>query len=172
MNDDQLLQAILDVSFVKADVLRRMRIVREFLEQRFFTPGEKRDLKEFLEYAKVSPDDEAVFHAWGESFFHSFTKENAYELLEQVKGQVKDLPTVNLYVPVEMGPDEVKKLGEWFRKNVNKTMLIELHIEPDTLGGCAFAWSGVYTDYSLKHYLHKRMDAVRKVLTDYTAEPA
>lgn len=169
MTDEQLLKTIIDSSFVKADVLRRTRIVREYLEQRFYTPGEKKVLKEFLSGGSISPDDAKVVGGWGESFFGSFTKENAYDLLEKVNGHVKDLPTVNLYVPVELGPDEISKVGKWFRENVDKNILIELHVEHATLGGCAFAWNGVYTDYSLRHYLHKRIDKVRKVLTEYAA---
>jgi F0F1-type ATP synthase delta subunit len=170
MTDDQLLHRVLESSFVKADVFRRTRIVREYLEQRFYSPGEKKDLKDFLTHTNVSEDDTHVMHEWGDTFFNSFTKENAYELLEKVNGHVKDLPTINLYVPVSLEPAEIAKLGGWFRQNVDKKILIELHVESSTLGGCALAWNGVYVDYSLKHYLHKRMDAVRKVLTDYTAK--
>lgn len=170
MTEDQLLKTIMDSSFVKADVLRRTRIVREYLEQRFYTPGDKKNLKEFLSVPSISEDDRKVMSAWGGDFYDSFTKENAYDLLEKVNGQVKDLPTVNLYIPIELGPDEVSKLGSWFRINVDKNILIELHVDSSTFGGCAFAWNGVYTDYSLRHYLHKRMDGVRKVLTEYANE--
>jgi F0F1-type ATP synthase delta subunit len=168
MTDDQLLETIINTSFVKADVLRRTRIVREYLEQKFFTPGEKKNLKEFLEGLQASEDDTKVLSKWGDAFFHSFTKENAYELLDKINGHVKDLPSVNLYVPVTLEPDDVAKLGDWFRKNVDSNVIIELHVESSTFGGCAFAWNGVYTDYSLKHYLHKRMDAISKVLTEFT----
>ena len=167
MNEHELFQTVLDSTFVKTDVMRRTRIIREFLEQKFYTPGEKRPLKEFLEHVNTSADDIQTMERWGDPFFSSFTKENAYDLLEKVKGHVKDLPTINLYVPVLLGPSEIPKLGAWFRTNVDKKILIELHVEPSTFGGCAFAWNGVYVDYSLRHYLHTRLDAVRKVLSDY-----
>jgi F0F1-type ATP synthase delta subunit len=170
MTDEKLLHTIINDSFVKADVFRRTRIVREYLEQRFYSPGEKKDLKAFLTDSKVDEDDIRVLQGWGDEFFGSFSKENAYDLLERVNGHVKDLPTINLYVPVSLDAAEIAKLGAWFRANVDKNVLIEMHVDSSTLGGCAFAWNGVYVDYSLKHYLHKRMDGVRKVLTDYTAK--
>lgn len=167
MTDDQLLGTILTSSFVKTDVMRRIRIVREYLEQRYYTPGGTKELPEFFTVAKIPEDDQKAITAWGKDFFSSFTKENAYDLLEHVLLKVKDLPTVNLYVPVEVSTDEAPKLGAWFRKNVNPTVLIELHVEQSTFGGCAFAWNGVYYDFSLRHYMHNKMTEIRKVLTDY-----
>ncbi|OGG30044.1 hypothetical protein A3A63_01845 [Candidatus Gottesmanbacteria bacterium RIFCSPLOWO2_01_FULL_46_9] len=167
MNDQELFQAIIDTSFVKTDVMRRTRIIREFLEQKFYTPGEKRGLTAFLEHTNTSDDDMKIMEHWGEPFFNSFTKENAYDLLENVKGRMNDLPTINLYVPLTLGPTDIPRLGAWCRKNIDKNILIELHVEPSTFGGCAFAWNGIYMDYSLRHYLRKRLDAVRNILSDY-----
>ena len=167
MTEDQLLKTIIDSSYLKADVLRRTRIVREYLEQQFYTPGDKKNLKDFLADSKASEADVEVIEKWGQEFFKSFTKENAYDVLEKVNAMVKDLPTMNLYVPVELASDETPKLGKWVRDNVSKDVLIELHVDSSTIGGCALAWDGVYSDYSLGHYLHKHVDGVRKVLAEY-----
>ena len=167
MTDDQILETILTSSFVKADVMRRIRIIREYLEQRFFTPEGTKDLPEFFKATKIAEEDQGAINAWGKDFFTSFTKENAYDLIEHVLTKVKDLPTVNLYVPMEVSPEEAPKLGAWFRRNVGSTILIEVHVEPTTFGGCAFAWNGVYYDFSLRHYMHNKMTEIRKVLTDY-----
>lgn len=169
MTEEQLLKTIIDTSFIKADVLRRIRIIREYLEQTFFTPGDKKDLKDFLTGSNVSEADREVLLGWNREFFHTFTKDNAYDLLEKISAFVKDLPTINLYVPVELDASEIPSLGAWMRANVDKGVLIEIHVDSSTVGGCALAWNGIYSDYSLRHYLHKRMDGVRKVLTEFSA---
>jgi hypothetical protein len=167
MNDTELLDIILASSYVKADVLRRLRIIREFLEQRFYTPGEKKDLSDFFTGQKVTSDDQAAINGWGPEFFKSFNKENAYDYLQHMTDRVKDLPTVNMYVPIELDSGQTMKIGQWVRGNVDKEALVEIHVEQSAFGGCSFAWNGVYYDYSLRHYMHKKSDAIRKVLDGY-----
>jgi F0F1-type ATP synthase delta subunit len=167
MSGNTQLATVLQSSYVKADVLRRIRIIREYLEQRFFTPEGRHDLAEFLMSTNVSDDDKAIIDSWGKEYFNQFTKENAYELLAEMTEEVKNLPTINLYVPVGLPGEETGKLGTWVRQNVNPSVLIELHVDPGTFGGCAFAWNGVYYDYTLRHYMRKKMETIRKILTDY-----
>jgi hypothetical protein len=167
MTSNAQLATIIASSYVKADVVRRIRIVREYLEQLFFTPGEKHELEEFLERGNISPEDRQIIHSWGGNYFSQFTKENAYELLAAMTAEVKNLPTINMYVPVGLPFEESTKLGTWVRENVDKSVLIELHVDASTFGGCAFAWNGVYYDYTLRHYMRKKMDTIRKILTDY-----
>jgi hypothetical protein len=168
MTGDQLLDIILTSTYVKADLLRRLRLVREYLEQRFFTPGEKKDMSSFLASQKVPADEQALINGWGDVFFSSFNKENAYDYLDQMNKRVKDLPTVNIYIPIDLDTGQTKKVGEWVKANVDREALVEFHVDTSVFGGCAFAWNGVYYDYSLKHYMHKKVDAIRKILTEYS----
>jgi F0F1-type ATP synthase delta subunit len=163
------LSTVLASTYVKADVLRRIHLMREYLEQRFFTPGEKHDLPEYLDIAKIVPEDKNALNTWGNTFFNQFTKENAYSILDLMAQEVKNLPVINLYIPVGLPPEELSKLGIWVRQNINASVLIELHVDSSTFGGCAFAWNGVYYDYTLRHYMRKKTDSIRKILTDYAA---
>jgi hypothetical protein len=167
MDETQLLDTILASTYVKADVLRRLRIIREYLEQRFFTPGEKKDLLGFLSDQKITPEEQTVITGWGDEFFKSFNKENAYDYLEHMNGRVKDLPTVNMYVPIGLDSGQTVKIGLWVRANVDREALVEIHVEQAAFGGCSFAWNGVYYDYSLHHYMHKKMDGIRKILDGF-----
>lgn len=171
MTSDQLLDTILLTTYVKADLLRRLRIIREYLEQRFFTPGEKQDLSAFLVGQKIPAEEQTAITGWGSEFFQSFTKDNAYDYLSQMTARVKDLPTVNMYVPIELNSGQSTKVGTWVRENVDKEALVEFHVESSAFGGCSIAWNGIYYDYSLKHYMHKKMEAIRKVLDGYVAAP-
>jgi hypothetical protein len=167
MSGNAQLSTILASTYIKADVSRRIHIIRDFLEQRFFTPGEKHELDEFLNLTNASDDDKHVIILWGKDFFSQFTKENTYALLSEMTGEVKNLPTINLYIPVGLSPEETVKLGTWVRQNIDRSILIELHADASTFGGCAFAWNGVYYDYTLRHYMRKKIETIRKILTDY-----
>jgi hypothetical protein len=167
MTADQLLETTLATTYMNADLNRRLRLLREFLEQKFFTPGDKKELDDFLAAEKVPQEEHDLIRGWGDEFFRSFTKENAYDLLEAMKVNIKNLPVLNLYVPIVPDAEGTKKIGSWVRENIDKKSLIELHVDITALGGCAFAWNGVYYDYTLKHYMHKKTDAIRKILDGY-----
>jgi len=154
MTSDQILDKILETAYVKADLLRRIRVIREHLEQKFFAQDKTKKVE-------ISPEDETLA---GE-----FTKDNTYAYLNAINERVKTLPMVNIYVPIDVDAAQSTTVGQWVRANVDREALIEFHVELGAFGGCAFAWNGVYYDYSLKHYMHKKMDAIRKVLDGYTA---
>jgi len=161
---------MLKTTFVKADLMRRIRIVREYLEQKFFTPGEKKNLDVFLESQGEPKDEQSLITTWGDDFFSSFSATNAYDYLEYMTSRVKDIPVVNLYVPVELDFAQTMKIGQWFRENVDTWLLIEFHQEPATFGGCAYAWNGTYHDYSFHHAIHTHIKEIRSVLDTFAKE--
>jgi hypothetical protein len=79
MNDDQLLHVLLTTTFVKSDLSRRLGIAREYVNQRFFTSGEKKDVKNFLP-RNLSVDDQRVLAEWGDDFSKRL-RENASSCL-------------------------------------------------------------------------------------------
>ena len=179
MTTEDMLVTILKTSFVKADMLRRIRLVREYVEQRFFASSEavamerslsaqlgqappirapashgeaaKKELEEFLSTSDISDDDKKIIQGYGAEFFRTFTKDNAYDLLSSIDEGLKKLETINFYVPVELDAAATEKLGSWVRENVEKSILIELHTDTSVFGGCSFARKGEYHDYSLHH---------------------
>lgn len=167
MNEDQLLHIVLSTTFVKSDFSRRLGIAREYINQRFFTSGGKKNIKQFLAGGNLSVYDQRVLAEWGDDFFQTFTKENASSLFDSLDREVKNLPVINLYVPMELGSQDVEKVGTWMRKNLDPTVLIELHRDSSTFGGCAIAWEGMYHDYSLHHTLRSKIEPIRKILSEY-----
>ncbi|OGG11424.1 hypothetical protein A2Z00_05570 [Candidatus Gottesmanbacteria bacterium RBG_13_45_10] len=169
MDENSLLIIILASSFSKADLHRRLRLLREYLEQRFYAPEKSLTLQDFLNEKNVDKDDQQIMLSWGESFYNGFTKETAYDVLDHMAARAKELPTMNLYVPFTPDGKEMMKLGIWVRDNVDKNVLVDIHVDPSTFGGCSFAWNGIYHDYSLRHMMGLKMNEIRKVLSDYAA---
>ena len=165
-----MLTVILKTGFIKADLLRRIRIIREFTEQRFFaSDGEKgkKDLEEFLSKDEFSDDDRKIIKGYGQEFFRSYTKENAYDFLEEIEKGVKKLETINVYVPMELDAASVEKLGMWVRDSIGQNILIELHIDVTAVGGCAFARGGAYHDFSLHHAFTTHGKEIKGILDNY-----
>ncbi len=170
MTEKEMLETILKTGFVKSDVHRRLRILRQYLEQTFFGSGDKKTLADFLVDIGASPDDRQIMLSWGDDFYTTFTKDNAYDLVDSVGSAIKDLPVINVYVPIHLDAEQIARLGSWFRQNVDAHILVEFHRDHATIGGCAFAWQGVYQDYSLRHYLRARGDDIRAIIDRFAGE--
>jgi hypothetical protein len=170
MNESELIATIIHTAYTKGDITRRLRMVRGYLEHTYYSTDTHLSLEEFLDSKHATPDDIEAINKYGDAFFQSFNKETMYKLVEAMNEKIKALPSVNIYIPYEATMGEVVKMGKWFRKNVDPNMLVELHTDPTLLGGCAFAWQGIYRDYSLRHYMYKRRGEIAKIISKYVQE--
>ncbi len=168
MEVQELKYVVIRTAYTKADIQRRLRLLREYLEQTHFA-GEDVELTKFLLSKRAQTDDIDAFLSWGKEFFDAFTKEKAYTLLNVIAEHMKTLPVISMYIPYEPVPAEVNKLGAWIRRNVGELVLIDLHTDPTLLGGCAFAWKGTYRDYSLRYYMQKKRDEITKIIEQYVS---
>jgi hypothetical protein len=168
METDDYIKIMLPNTFTKADMLRRIRYAREFLEQEYYVS--KPDLPTFLLSKHATTDDMDAMISWGDAFYKSFAKNTMYNLFNTISEKVKKMPAVNMYIPYEPVPAEIVKLGTWFRKNTYPNILIDLHVDYTLLGGCAFAWKGMYRDYSLRYFMQKRRDEIGKLISEYVAK--
>ena len=170
MIESEILTTIITSSFTKQDLLRRLRILREYLESKLFHQnGSTVSLEKFLKNVQASASDSIILQSWGEKFFHYFTKDNVYDVLGKINEKIKATHAVNVYLPFAPDEKEAKRLGMWFRENVGRDCLIELHVDRSMVGGLGLASNGYFRDYSLKHYIEKNKDKVRDIIAHYVA---
>ena len=170
---NQLLDTILTNTYSTADLQHRLTLLREFLEDFFFTPHEHPNLifllNKFFVRKNESRDEFNALNAWGYSFYSQFNRENLYPTLEAIEKSAESLPTVTLFLPFVPPMYEVPKLGKWLRSNVDPRALMEIKTDIQLIGGCAVSYRGVYRDYSLRYYLQKSKPAILKVIGEYLA---
>jgi F0F1-type ATP synthase delta subunit len=169
MDPEKIAKTILSNTFTKADLARRVRLLRQYMETCFYKP-EKTEMTKFLINERATTEDINSFITWGDDFFRHFTKENTYKIIEQVEEMLKKMHLISMYIPYEPVPAEVVKLGKWFRGNVGDEVIIDLRTDPTLLGGCAFVFKGIYRDYSLRYYMAKKRDEIAKMISDYVAK--
>jgi len=167
MTKEKLLETILTTSFTKVDAHRRIRLWREFLEQKYFGKGKKAALLEYLKKQEVSVSDIEAIDSWGEGFYDTFTKDDAYELTDILTESLKSLALISIYVPYEATDDDHKKFGMWVRANIDKYALIEIHVDSQVFGGCAVSVDGRYYDFSLRHRLETHTQDIHGILEKY-----
>ena len=167
MTKEKLLETILTTSFTKVDAHRRIRLWREFLEQKYFGKGKKIALLEYLKKQSASVGDIEAIDAWGDGFYESFEKDTAYELTDILTDSLKSLALISIYIPFEATDSDHKRFGEWVRSNIDKYALIEIHVDILVFGGCAVSVNGKYYDFSLRHRLEEHTEDIHGILEKY-----
>ena len=169
MNAEDIATAIISTTYTTADLHRRLRLLRQYFEKKFFTSGPKLAIADFINTQEEVGEGEAdIFVSFGDEFYSSFTKETCYKLLDNVAGTAKKMPTVRLNLSFDPPSGEVAKLGTWFRQNLPVSVLIDLKIDADAFGGCTFAWDGKFQDYSLRYYLARSSAEIVSFITTLT----
>ncbi len=170
-SDEQLLAVLLETAPTKTELARQIRLLRNFLEYRFFTSIETTPtLLEYCAAREIPTEDGDIMKMWRSDFINAFDKHNAYKRINTMTEDIKNLPYISLYAPVALDTASLIKIGAWFRQTTGANMLLDIHIDPERVGGCAIAQNGVYRDYSLHYILEKHKDAVKNVLDTYAGQ--
>ena len=169
MDIRQIQQIILTKTFTKADYLRRVTIIREYLESRFFKDFQG-DFSLYLEKKAVPiKDRKALTHLDG-NFFNLITSDNLYLIINGLVESLKDLPTLTLYLAIIVEDDLVNKLGVWFRQNLHPELIMEVRYDPGLVSGCAYVWNNKYHDLSLHHLFNQKHEVINKIIDAYARE--
>lgn len=172
---DKVLTPILRNTFSMSDFYQRADMLQRFLEHRFFEKGEgeKNIVESIREYYK-GKDSEILVHveaivAWGEAVLTSFTSDTVYERMRSLKQSVQELPQLTIYVPVHFSPAQIEPIGVWCRAYLHSDIMLEVQVDPETVGGCAFAYKNTFHDFSLAYFAKKERQALTKLVHEYGA---
>jgi len=159
---------MIEDTFTTDDLIERLGLLRKYYSTVLFAGGGDALVSDVLE----NECDERTMHILGR-WVGVFNEQKiqplvVYEALDAVQEDMAGVPSVRLYVPVRFSKEQVEQLGGWFRENVQPNILLTLHIDPRTTGGCAFIWKDVYHNYSLRYYMDKQRDEITKVFNKYT----
>lgn len=165
---DTKLKELIETTYTKDDLHRKTMLLQEFFSKYFFETGERPPLKDalkrFLEEVAAEPHiAESLLALPDESLTH-ITQESFQGVLDEINKAVAHAPEAVLYVPVELPAAEVQRLCEWFRKNVVSDVYLDMSVDGNVIGGCAFVWNGVYHDFSLRYYLEAHKTELRALI--------
>lgn len=167
--------------FTKQQALRRLRLLKDFLDFLFFDKqktkvGEEAGfvlaINEFREKLKVRDlnyfeVDAQFLSNLGMSFYFAFTPENYNQKMKDLESSFSKSNKVVVYLPIEPSEQETVKMGVWFKTNVSKDILMDLQYDPSLIGGPAFSYRGVYKDYSIRSRIKAQKQAILKSLLAY-----
>lgn len=171
MQGDTVLDAVLRTTFTTADFYRRVDMLRESLEHHFFeSNAHDASAAQILGWYRgrdVTEADREAISAWGGDVLGAMSEGNLHERIEALKHAIDALPKLVLYVPVPLTEPHIIKLGAWCREHVSPQIMLELHVDPSSTGGCSYVYNDVYRDFSFSYFVSKRRNELVKLLHAY-----
>ena len=70
-------------------------------------------------------------------------------------------------MPVAFDEAAVAHVGMWCREEVGPHIMLDIIVDPDTTGGCAFVYNDTYHDHSLGHAMEAHKGVVTELLNAY-----
>lgn len=162
-NTDLPLERILANSFTTTDVYKRLLILEDVLKHAIFEDGGKK--VNVIELLKKRGDASEAVAAWGEPFLSLFTKESIQDDIQNFKDAIATLPTLVLYTPVVFERKQIEEIGMWCRTNIDARILLDVRIDPQSLGGCMFVWHDILHDFSLRYFLKRHATEFQNALS-------
>jgi hypothetical protein len=169
MDEKELMHGLMKGTFDRGTIIRRIGVARQYLEQVYFTPS-RESFGDWAPKAGVQFDDVDVLAELDGPFWDSFARETMYQILENMRVAIGKLPSIGLYVPHKPEPADALGYGEWLRKNVNPNLVMDVHVDDGTVGGCAIAADGMWRDYSVRYFMRKKRVDIINLLTSYVEE--
>lgn len=165
MDTQNFLDIILENTFTKADVIRRLRVLRMILEHTLFSPNP--NAKQYIESLHVAASDVDIVNIWIAKTTLKFSQDNLYKALKKISDDVDKIPNIIFYIASEIkDPTYLEKITTWVRTYIEPKALLELKVDPKKVGGLAFVQKGILQDYSLEYFMkQKRKDILDMVGT-------
>lgn len=154
MKQKSLLDQIAIDSWTKTETRRKLTLLREYFENRFF--GRKKTV---------------IIEPWIKSLDKKeFNKDNFYKVLDQLGEDLNKTQVLTIYFAVELPQEEIEKIVQTLRGDYGRNFLIESKVDPSLLAGCALAWGDKYKDYSLKKALTDKRQKLLDKFAEYFAD--
>ena len=167
---DLLHQKILAHTYTVASAHHSLGTLRHVLEQVFFVSDDSEETVEEryrVALTHLSDSDQRRLVDFGTKWLVDFSQSNLHQHILDLQKWLSEIPTITLYVPVIFEEEQIAWLGEWCRAEIDNQILLELVVDPATVGGCAFVHNHIYYDMSLRARIADMPDAVANVLKRY-----
>jgi F0F1-type ATP synthase delta subunit len=82
-------------------------------------------------------------------------KDSLSKFLSDVIRKLKEIETINLVIAIHPTARILEALSSWTSKVFSKKVLVDIHVNPEIIGGAVLIIDGKYKDYSLLKMLNE-----------------
>lgn len=152
MNKD-ILSSILSGTYTLSKLNHRLHILKNYLLSQLFTKDSK-------ESTEVIEEDLAWLKSLSQDFYKQFSKDNIYDIFEKIEMQLKNIPTLIMYLTFEPTDSQSQELGRYVRESFLANIILETKLNPELIGGCVLIWKGVLRDYSIREKINQKREVI------------
>jgi len=167
MDEHTLAKFLVEDTFTKPFLNKRLRLLREFAELASYTkPGSS--WPEYLSLANIGDEEALILTKWHDEAVRVAGHKPLVFAMKQFEGVCETIPTITVFLPTQPDNETLKAIAGWFRENLDPTVLLEIIVKPELVTGCAFVHKGTYHDFSLHYFFTKHREDIKGVIDEYT----
>jgi len=163
---------ILSTAYTVDMAHHQVSVLQTVLEQALYhaVGGSNQPLEKRFTAALRTLEDEAnkgALRSWGTDWLEPITRTSLQTELQALRKWLTGVPTLLLYVPVTFDTATIAKLSQWVRQEVNESVLLDIKVDANMIGGCSFVHKAIYYDRSLHGRLRLAPETVSEILDTY-----
>lgn len=174
--EQQIFDALISRTYRASEFHDVVMLLKAFWEEFFFSgessTKQKPKLHLFLEEHTAPDHIKKIVEELPTSFFDQVSAKTVYSTVDILLEKVEHIPSIALYVPVELTAKQYANIGMWARVNIAKGVLLDIKIDPSLAGGCAIVWNGIYHNFSLQYFIEKKRRDIISMIHSFQHESA
>jgi hypothetical protein len=131
----------------KKDVNRLINILENLTEELF---KEAFNLQQFLSREGSYDFVESFQNALKTNCPDPSDKHQMQNYIAKAQEEIEKLPIVHIILPFAPKESLIAVIHDWFLLNYKKTVVLDVAVDPDLIGGSVLSFQGRANDYSLK----------------------
>ena len=167
MDTDQLSKTFFSTTYTQADARRRLNIFEVALEESMYGQAAAKPLLDVIGTKTMAEADRVSLM----SFIQTAKLPKDHTALKKIMTGLKEAilarPVVTLTISFEPTSSQIVEYGEWFRKNVNPSVLLTFVFSAAVVGGCSVTWQGKQVTYDLEYLIKQKRDQIIDVVNSF-----
>lgn len=133
----------------KHDVIVLERELDVLLESIYKSPGFEETLKTQVRKDTASGIEEVVKDA------------DIEKTLRKLKKKLEEMEFVQITIAFDPSSENISKLSDWVKNNIDKNILIDLRVRPYIVAGATISYKGKYADYTLTKVFSENFTSIK-----------
>ena len=156
-------------SFTLTQLQHQVELWRELVETALFSNTSNTALERYqAAVARLPKTERQLVKQWDASqWLEKIDPETFTTYVERLREWAASVQAFVVYVPVELSELEEGILASAVRTQYDPESFVDVRIDPNVTGGCAFIHNEQYYDYSLHGELKRRPEVMSEIFNAY-----
>ncbi len=169
---NSLLKALTENNLAKRNLHDILQALRYFFDYYFFTLAEKTAIHEalatFIQSNPKHPEYRQLLNF--ETQLNQINKDNYLPLLEKVRAQLEQMPTITLHTAIELTTQDEEVISSWMKHNLTNSCLFDVYTRTELLAGCQISFQHLQADYSLLKKIETEPGEIPQIIQSYLSK--